>query len=180
MNTFERLTKMCFFKYVVFAIFAIAVSACSSSKYSDLDKYVADVKKRTKGSIKPLPEITPPPSITYDAAELRDPFTPYADEPKEEHAPPGLTPDANRTREALEVFPLDSLSFVGTLQKDSNFWGLVQAPDDSIHRVSVGNYMGKNYGEILSITESTIVLKEIVSNGQGGFIEREASLALTE
>jgi type IV pilus assembly protein PilP len=40
--------------------------------------------------------------------------------------------------------------------------------------------MGKNYGEILNISESSITLKEIIPNGSGGWVEREASLALTE
>ena len=40
--------------------------------------------------------------------------------------------------------------------------------------------MGKNFGEILSISETAILMKEIIPNGSGGWVEREASLALTE
>ncbi len=168
------------FKLLMLGAFIAVLSACSSQKHSDLDAYIEDIKQKTKGRIEPLPEVKTYESEVYGASELRDPFTPYEDEPSEELAEPGLTPDQNRSREALEAFPLDSLSFVGHLERDGNLWGLVQAPDDSIHRVSVGNHLGKNYGEILNISESNIVLKEIIPNGSGGWVEREASLALTE
>ena len=166
--------------WVLLTVVTLVLSACGSQQHSDLDAYVQDVKRKTKGRIEPLPEVKTYESEVYDAAELRDPFTPYAEEPSEELTVPGPVPDMNRKREALEAFPLDSLAFVGHLERDGTLWGLVQAPDDSIYRVSVGNHLGKNYGEILNISESTISLKEIIPNGSGGWVEREASLALTE
>ena len=156
------------------------ISGCSSQQHGDLDAYIEDVKRKTKGRIEPLPEVKTYESQPYSAADLRDPFTPYAEEPSEEFAQPGVQPNMQRKREALEAFPLDSLGFVGNLEKDGTLWGLVRAPDSSIYRVSVGNHLGKNYGEIISISESSILLKEIIPNGSGGWVEREASLALTE
>lgn len=167
-------------KWALLFVAGLILGACSSQQHSDLDAYVADVKQKTKGRIEPLPEVKTYESEVYDATELRDPFTPYEEEPSEELSVPGPVPDTNRKREALESFPLDSLAFVGHLERDGTLWGLVQAPDDSIYRISVGNHMGKNYGEILSISESRISLKEIIPNGSGGWVEREASLALTE
>ena len=163
---------------VVVAI--LTLSACSSHNYSDLDTYIQKVKEKAKGHIEPLPEVKTYESYTYQAQDLRDPFTPYQEEPSEELAQPGIVPDTTRKREALEAFPLDSLSFVGHLEKGGVLWGLIQAPDQSIYRVQVGNFLGKNFGEILAISESTILLKEIIPNGSGGWVEREASLALTE
>lgn len=158
----------------------LSLSACSSHNYSDLDKYIEDVKHKTKGRIEPLPEVKTYESYTYQAQDLRDPFTPFTEAPSEEMAQPGITPDINRKREALEAFPLDSLKFVGTIEKDGKTWGLITAPDKAIYRVQVGNHMGKNYGEIMALSESTILLKEIIPNGSGGWVEREASLALTQ
>lgn len=160
----------------------LLLNACSSQQYGDLDNYIADVKKKTKGRIEPLPEVKTYESIVYQAQDLRDPFTPYQEEPSEQiddgrHL---LGQHKTRKKEALEQFPLDSLAFVGNLEKDGVLWGLIQAPDASIYRVQVGNYMGKNYGEIMAISESTILLKEIIPDGTGRWIEREASLALTE
>lgn len=167
-------------KWLALMVVIAFMSGCSSQQYDDLDTYIADVKRKTKGRIEPLPEVKTYESQPYSAADLRDPFTPYQEEPSEELAQPGLQPNLQRKREALEAFPLDSLSFVGHLEKDGTLWGLIQAPDESIYRVSVGNHIGKNYGEIMSISESSILLKEIIPNGSGGWVEREASLALTE
>lgn len=165
---------------LLLVVLALLFVACSSQQYSDLDNYVEDVKKKTKGRIEPLPEVKTYEAYVYQAQDLRDPFTPYQEEPSEELALPGIVPDTTRKREALEAFPLDSLSFVGHLEKGGVLWGLIQAPDQSIYRVQVGNFLGKNFGEILAISESTILLKEIIPNGSGGWVEREASLALTE
>ena len=167
-------------KWVLLFAAIFMLGACGSQQHSDLDAYIEDVKEKTKGHIEALPEIKTYESEVYDAAELRDPFTPYEEEPSEELSVPGPVPDTHRKREALESFPLDSLAFVGHLERDGTLWGLVQAPDDSIYRISTGNHMGKNYGEILNISETRITLKEIIPNGSGGWVEREASLALTE
>ena len=157
------------------------VSACSSHNYSDLDKYIEDVKRKTKGRIEPLPEVKTYESYTYQAQDLRDPFTPYSEAPSEEKsAQPGIRPDRNRKLEALEAFPLDSLKFVGTIEKKGDLIGLISAPDKTLYRVKVGNHMGKNFGKIISMSETTIMLKEIIPNGSGGWVEREASLALSE
>jgi len=158
----------------------MTVSGCSSQQYGDLDKYIEDVKHKTKGRIEPLPEVKNYESYTYQAQDLRDPFTPFTEAPSEELAQPGVSPDVHRKREALESFPLDSLKFVGTIQNDKGTWGLITAPDKAIYRVQVGNHMGKNFGEIMALSESTILLKEVIPNGSGGWVEREASLALTE
>ena len=176
----QTLNIFSFARTLLLVVMALLFTACSSQQYSDLDNYIEDVKKKTKGRIEPLPEVKTYEAYVYQAQELRDPFTPYQEEPSEELAQPGIVPDTTRKREALEAFPLDSLAFVGHLEKGGVLWGLIQAPDESIYRVQVGNFLGKNFGEILAISESTILLKEIIPNGSGGWVEREASLALTE
>ncbi len=177
---FYKICKSSATQWLIFICAFTALSGCSSQQYGDLDQYIKDVERKTKGRIEPLPEVKTYESQPYSAADLRDPFKPYEEEPSEELAQPGIQPNMQRKREALEAYPLDSLSFVGHLEKDGTLWGLVQAPDESIHRVSVGNHLGKNYGEIMAISESSILLKEIIPNGSGGWVEREASLALTE
>ncbi|MEM1176228.1 MAG: pilus assembly protein PilP, partial [Pseudomonadota bacterium] len=85
-----------------------------------------------------------------------------------------------RIREYLEGFPLDSLAMVGTLDISGTYYGLVQTSDGLIHRVIPGNYMGQNYGRITDITESEIALVEVISDGIGGYIERDAAVSLTD
>jgi type IV pilus assembly protein PilP len=69
---------------------------------------------------------------------------------------------------------------VGTLDATGSSFGLVQTRDGLIHRVRVGNHLGQNYGRILSITESEISLVEIIPDGLGGYLERAASVGLSD
>ncbi|HWP94274.1 MAG TPA: pilus assembly protein PilP [Gammaproteobacteria bacterium] len=150
---------------------------------SDLQQFVAQEKAKPPGAIEPLPQIRPYESFMYQAQELRSPFVPDASYQQAKAAEGGGTgprPDANRNREYLEEFPLDSLKMVGTLEIRGVTYGLVKDTDGAVHRVRVGNHMGQNYGKIIEITESEIRLTEIVPDGLGGWMERQASLALVE
>ena len=69
---------------------------------------------------------------------------------------------------------------VGTFAQSGNYWGLVRDPDGVVHRVSVDDYLGKNHGQIVSIANTEIELTELISDGNGGWLQREASLALEE
>ena len=79
---------------------------------------------------------------------------------------------------ALERFELDTLEMVGTFSKETSDWALVKDPDGVIHRVSVGNYVGKNHGKVFSIREDQVALSEFIADGAGGWLIREASMAL--
>jgi type IV pilus assembly protein PilP len=56
----------------------------------------------------------------------------------------------------------------------------VQTTDGLVHRVTVGNHMGQNYGRIVAISDSEIQLVEIVSDGLGGYLERPAQIGLSD
>ena len=69
---------------------------------------------------------------------------------------------------------------VGTLQLGETSYGLVQTSDGLIHRVIPGNYMGQNDGRIIAIRDSEIEIVEIISDGIGGYLERDAAVALAD
>ena len=159
---------------------SFGLAACGGDM-DDLDQYINEIKARPGGRIEPLPEITPYEGFTYvaDKQGMRSPFvpdTPQAAGP----AGGGTRPDPDRSREYLESFPLDTLGMVGTLYIGESMYGLVQTADGLIHRVVPGNYMGQNDGRITEITESEIILVEIISDGIGGYIERDAAVSLTD
>ena len=68
----------------------------------------------------------------------------------------------------------------GTLVLADTTYGLIQTSDGLIHRVVPGNYMGQNDGRILAISESAIELIEIISDGIGGYLERDAAVSLAD
>jgi type IV pilus assembly protein PilP len=69
---------------------------------------------------------------------------------------------------------------VGTLQQINTMWALLETKDKTIYRVKAGNYLGQNHGQITLVDEKAVELTEIISDGQGGYRERQASLALQE
>jgi type IV pilus assembly protein PilP len=157
---------------------ALLIGACSNNN-DDLYQFIQTTKTMHVGSVKPIPKFEPYKNFTYSAEKLRDPFEPSVDlEQKQKTAANSLRPDRNRPREPLEAFPLDTLSMVGILEQQKNLWGLIKDPQGIVHRVQVGNYIGQNEGRITEITDTDIRLNEIVPDGIGGYIERDASIAI--
>ena len=134
--------------------------ACADNPSADLEEYVRITKSQQKSSIDPLPEFQPYESFTYQANDLRDPFT----KPTFSHAKAvsnvasnnGIKPDFDRPTEPLEEFTLDSLRMVGTLEQHDEQWALINDTDGTIHRVQPGNYAGQNHGKI------TLEFRELV------------------
>lgn len=161
-------------------LLTVGLSACGGAADDELDRYINEVKAKPGGRIEPLPEITPYEVFSYvaDVDGLRSPFRP--DTPQATGASGGPRPDVERSREYLESFPLDSLGMVGTLHISETMYALVQTSDGLIHRVIPGNYIGQNDGRITGISESEIDLVEIISDGIGGYIERDAAVGLSD
>ncbi len=173
-----------FTRSMVLASIVTGLAACSSDPTSDLTDYVETVKNQQVSRIDPLPEFSPYESFTYAATELRDPFTePSFSTPQAvpmQASNNGVKPDFDRPRESLEEFPLDSLRMVGTLEQHESNWALINDTDGTIHRVQAGNYAGQNYGKITRVTEFEVELTEIIPDGIGGWMERPATIAISE
>lgn len=165
---------------LVVAGLGVLLVACGGGSYPDLDQYMADTKARPVGHIPPVPTFSAYKAFTYAAAGMRSPFQ-IPIEVKEITRLQRVTnvrPDANRTREFLEQYSFDALNMVGTLQMGGTLWGLMQDPGGSVHRVKVGNYLGKNHGRVVELTESHVAVIEIVANGPDEWVERPRKLAL--
>jgi len=168
---------------LLFSLLMLAgFAGCANQEMTDLRTFVEDVKERPPGRIEPLPEIREVQTHSYSSSELRNPFA--AENTQDSQLTTvqtnGLTPDFNRRKEELEGFPLDTLRMVGTLEQDNSTWGLIKTNDGTIHRVRPGNHMGMNYGKIERVSEEKIELTEIIQDGRGGYIERQASVSLGE
>jgi type IV pilus assembly protein PilP len=157
---------------------ALALSACGAGE-RELQDYIDTIKARPGAPIEPLPEVRPPPSFVYEAGGRRSPFTPTEPERVAGQAA-GIGPDQNRPREFLEQEPLDSLTMVGTLRNSRGDFGLIQDAQGRVHRVTIGNYLGQNHGRIMSITDSEILLDEVVPDTLGGYVNRQASIGLND
>jgi type IV pilus assembly protein PilP len=168
-------------KPVLFLSFFIVSGCNGGGNFSDLQAYMDEVRARPKGEIEPLPKFQPYESFTYSAAALRSPFQPpvkleMADRQK---GSKDVKPDEARTKQFLEGFNIETFVMVGTLANDSGAFALVSGAG-GVHRVRVGDYLGRNHGRILGIEESRVDVVEIVPDGEGGWLERPRSLSLKE
>ncbi len=57
---------------------------------------------------------------------------------------------------------------------------MVRAPDGKLHRVKAGNYIGLNFGLIKEVTDTEMIIKEMMQDSTGDWSERMSSLQLLE
>ena len=157
------------------ALALLALVGCSQGESPQ--QWVAREKAKKGAPLTPLPVIKTFEVFLYKDQDLRDPFGLSLEEQDQANTS-GPHPDQNRPREALESFPLDGLKMSGTLGSSKSMEGLLRDPDGVVHRVHIGNYVGQNYGRIIGIDEDHIDLVELVTNGAGGWMERQAKISL--
>jgi len=176
-------------KYAIYSLFmacAISITACGNN-IAELEQYAEQVKNNPRGVVAGIPEPIIYATFSYPQAN-KDPFDPnvisaiFDNNDIAISVPPKdmIAIDQHRSREFLEGFPLDSLSMVGTLQQDGQLWALIQTTDGTVQKVTTGNYVGMNSGEIKVITGNDIALTEKVRDGIGGVIERFAMIRIAE
>ncbi len=161
---------------------ALALAGClGGDDFSDLQAYMDEVRARPQGAIEPLPKFQPYEAFTYSAAALRSPFQPpvKVDIARQQKGSKDVKPDEARVKQFLEGFNIETFEMVGTLARDVGAYGLVRGAG-GVHRVKVGDYLGRNHGRIVSVDETKIDVVEIVPDGEGGWLERPRSLTLKE
>ena len=89
-----------------------------------------------------------------------------------------LAPDLTRRKEPLEAYPLESLTMVGTLERnkaDVSRW--CARPTRTSTRSARATTSGQNFGVITGIGDSEIKLKELVQDSAGDWTERSEHAA---
>lgn len=172
---------MSFSRLALVAGLSLLAGCGGSGDFSDLRAYMDDVRAKPKGAIEPLPTFQPYESFTYRAASLRSPFQPPVtiDIVTRQKGAPEIKPDESRVKQFLEGFNIETFEMVGTLRNDRELYALVSGAG-GVHRVKVGDYLGRNHGKILVIDDSKVDVMEIVPDGEGGWLERPRSLSLKE
>ena len=163
------------------ALASLLLTACGGEEFQDLRDFVKNTGEGMRGKISPPPEVKPyEPFVYNNEANLPDPFKPRKPELLPGGRPGVNQPDFNRPKEALEEFPLESLKMVGYLYQNKVGYAVVRDPNGTLHRVKPGNYLGQNFGLIQKVTETEVVIKEMVQDSSGDWSERISSLQLLE
>lgn len=148
---------------------------------SDLKQFTDKVKQSNTGYVEPIREY--PPYEPYVFIADRNPFVQLTVTDRQINQgnveiDDSLKPDGDRRKEPLEFFPLDSLSMVGSVEKAKTTWALLQDPESAIHRVKIGNYVGQNYGRVMSVSDTQVLLNEIVQDSDGSWVERVSKIQI--
>jgi len=169
---------------VVLATLALAVmlSGCGAN-HDELQQWMEQQRREVKPSIQPLSppkKFDPQPYVVADAVE------PFSTQKlsvaiKQEVRQPNslLASELNRRKEPLEAYPLDSMSMVGSVNKQGQPVALLRV-ENLLYQVKLRDHLGQNYGKIVKISETDLVLREIVQDAAGEWIERTSTLQLQE
>ncbi|MCB1671493.1 MAG: pilus assembly protein PilP [Gammaproteobacteria bacterium] len=159
----------------------LLMAACTpTNDFSDLQRFTTEVRGRPGGEIEPVPEFKEYEAFTYSAAGFRSPF----DIPIRINLQEGMSasqnvkPDLDRVKEPLESFAIAELAMVGMVERNGHYVALVENGLGEVHRVLRGNYLGRNFGRVVSISATQLDIVEIVPSGSGGWMERPQSLTL--
>ncbi|MGV3569485.1 MAG: pilus assembly protein PilP [Ramlibacter sp.] len=164
-----------------------ALSACGGSEHEEIQQWMAEQRAQTKPKVQPIP--APKTFAPQDYTEVAkvEPFsnqklTQALKRDSQQGTSPSaalVAPELARRKEPLEAFPLDAMAMVGSLMKQGQPVALVRV-DNLLYQVRPGNYLGQNYGRITKVGETEVVLRELVQDAAGEWIERTATLQLQE
>lgn len=164
------------------ALAALLLAACSA-EHEELRDWMEQQRREVKPNVTPLqaPKRFDPQPYTW--AQAVDPFSgqKLTVALKQEARQPNslLAAELNRRKEPLEAYPLDSMTMVGSVNRQGRPYALLRV-DSLLYQVKVGDYLGQNYGRVLRIGETEVALREIVQDAAGEWIERPAALQLQE
>ena len=154
---------------------AALLAGCGEPDSPDSPQTAAGAKA-TGSPPAPPPATEPYRPFHYTAQDLRDPFAPAVPSRQESGAE---RPEADRLPKSLRDYPLDALKLVGVVHLNGA-WALIQTPDGVTHRVRQNDYLGPHQGKIVAIANRRIQVRERVSDGGNGWVERDAFLSLDD
>lgn len=166
---------------------AALLAGCGTSSEDELRAWMLEQRSQMRPRVPPISEPKPFRPENYVDSEAVDPFNreKLTSALKREASPQASTvsaliaPELARRKEALEAYPLDTMSMVGSLIQEGQPAALIKV-DKLLYQVRLGSHLGMNYGRVTKITETEVTLREIVQDAVGEWIERPATLQLQE
>ncbi len=160
----------------------LALAGCFDDT-SDIQQFMAEVKANTSAKIPPLPPVKDFEHLPYTSSELRSPFSmpsPDAYNQQPVHQPGCIQPDNQREKQALEQYAIDNLKMRGTLGHADELWALIEASDQSMHRISINDRLGLFHGKVIAVKPDYIEITEFIPDGSGCTVQRNSKLQLLD
>ena len=171
---------------VALIVLVMVLAACGASSEDELRQWMTEQKSQTRPRVAPISEPKQFIPESYGQIGAIEPFssqklTQALKRESTQAAANGalIAPELARRREALESFPLDTMTLVGSMNRGGQPVALVKV-ENLLYQVRPGNYLGQNYGRVNKIAETEVTLREIVQDASGEWVERTATLQLQE
>ncbi len=172
--------------WMMAASIAVVLTGCGNSSIDSMREWMREETSRPRPNIKPLPEPSPYKAVDYVAPAGVEPFS-VARLVQAINAANANSPTSaiyrsvveGHRKQPLEAYPLDSMAYVGMLTKDGRPVALVKV-DNLLYQVRTGDFMGQNYGRVMSINEGQLALREVAQDATGEWVERNTTLNLQE
>lgn len=166
---------------LIFLVFLTGCSKIDTTK--DLKNKIEKTKNTVVGQVAPLPKFKETDNYTYQNIGIRSPFDLTMIEKRKgtEKVFTVVKPEEDRQKTELEYTDIDRFKMVGTIKKSD---GILEAILDygtgSFKTIAKDDYIGKNNGKVISITNESVEIIEIVPNGMYRWLERPMSIRLTK
>lgn len=170
-----------YFRLIVAGLMASLAGCDSAQSTAPIQAYLQAVQARPGAAIPPVPGVLPQRVFIYEAVALRSPFQVSSEGGtggwQTSLVEGGL--ESDRAREVLEGVDLAQFEMVGTLFNALEANALLRV-NGVVHRLKVGDYLGRNNGQVTSIGAAHVEVFEVVSDGRGGWLERSLTIPLKQ
>lgn len=163
----------------------LVLMGCSASDQAGIQDWITQQRAHVRPGVSPIAEPKTFVPQAYPGSAASDPFnsqklTQALRRDAVEVASSALVkPELARPKQALEAVPLDTMVMVGSLVSRGQPVALIRI-DRLVHPVRPGAYLGQNYGKVIQVTDTQVLLREIVQDASGEWMERATSLQLQE
>ena len=165
---------------------ASMLTGCGNGGIDSVQTWMNEEREKTHPVVKPLPEPAPYRAVDYVAPAGVEPFNMArlvqalnAANASSNNSVLYKTVVEGHRKQPLEAYPLDAIAYVGMLNKNNQPVALVKV-DALLYQIRIGEFMGQNFGRVLSIDESQIALREVAQDAAGEWVERNTTLNLQE
>tara|TARA_B110000967_G_C18857845_1_gene548244 strand:+ start:943 stop:1464 length:522 start_codon:yes stop_codon:yes gene_type:complete len=172
-------------KYPIYVIgmgIFLLTSCSGSDEFLEIDAALEKAGLMQTINVEPLPGFPRQGDYQYQSKAQRNPFQ-VNDRYLEIRASQKIEvaePDLMRVKEPLELFSLSSLRLVGSLGNPGELWGLIKDPMGTVSKVTVGDRIGPDFGQIVKVNKNELVVVEKVSNVKGVWFSQSLSILVRE
>ena len=169
------------------SVFMLAgLGGCGSSQEEEIRQWLVEERTKTRPRVAAIPAPKEFRPEAYTNSATIDPFSNQKlaqalkrDSSQSEINDALVKPELARRKEALEGYPVDAMTLVGSINKAGQPVALIKV-ENLLYQVKLGHYVGQNFGKVTKINETEVTLREIVQDAAGEWTERIATLQLQE